>query len=270
MTALIIRLLTILNTEPIDSTMYHIAEVLLQNYSEIQENSIGEMAKLANVSKSTLSKFARELGFDNYIHLKDSSNFIENRENNYYTHLEKINKTMKTNNYKDYFKSIREAADALENNLDFNAVQRLAFDLNRYSKVGILGLFFSESAAVDFQYKLAFAGKFVHTFQNDLKQNEFIRNADDNTLLIIISHSGDFLRYNQLYPTKPKKNMFTDTKAHIFAITSDTDILKLPYVKDAIIYPATSGLQSHLFQYPALIDLIVSQYLSISKQNREL
>ena len=150
MTALIIRLLTILNTEPIDSTMYHIAEVLLQNYSEIQENSIGEMAKLANVSKSTLSKFARELGFDNYIHLKDSSNFIENRENNYYTHLEKINKTMKTNNYKDYFKSIREAADALENNLDFNAVQRLAFDLNRYSKVGILGLFFSESAAVDF------------------------------------------------------------------------------------------------------------------------
>ena len=64
--------------------------------------------------------------------------------------------------------------------------------------------------------------------------------------------------------------MFTDTKAHIFAITSDTDILKLPYVKDAIIYPATSGLQSHLFQYPALIDLIVSQYLSISKQNREL
>lgn len=269
MTALIIRLLTVLNTEPLDSTMYHIAEVLLQDYSKIQKSSIDEMAKQASVSKSTLSKFARDLGFDSYIHLKDSSNFTENRHNNYYNHLIKINNSMKNANYQNYFSSIHEAINALENNLDIRAVQRLAHNLDQYKKVGILGLFFSESAAVDFQYKLAFTGKFVHTFQDDLKQNEFIQNADDDTLLIIISHSGDFLRYNQLYPTKPKKNMFKETKARIFAITSDTEIFKLPYVKDAIIYPETSGLQSHLFQYPALIDLIVSQYLLLSQNNRD-
>src|SRR5699024_7801974 len=143
---------------------------------------------------------ARDLGFDNYIHLKDSSNFIQFKENNYYAHLKNINETMVKDNYQDYFKSIQEATNTLEEHLDFDAVQRLALDLNNYQKVGILGLFFSESAAVDFQYKVAFTGKFVHTFQNDLKQNEFIRNADEDTLLIIISHSGDFLRYNQLYP----------------------------------------------------------------------
>lgn len=263
---LIIRLLTILNTEPEDSTYFNIAEVLLQNYHKIQFNSIDNMASMANISKSTMSKFTRDLGFDDYLHLKDSSNFSELKDKTYYNYTEVISEKIKDGDYTEFFQSFHSILSSLEENIDHDAIKRLADKLVEYKKVGIFGLLFSESTATDFQYKLAFHEKFVYTFQNDLKQNNFILNADEKTLLIIISNSGDFLRYDQMQSYLPKKSIFSDTKAYVFAITSDKNILDLPHVDDAIIYPKGTGMQDHTYIYPVLIDLIVSQY-RIAKQN---
>jgi len=87
---LIMRLLVAINTYPLDSTYHHVATVFIQNYSLIKENSIDEMANLASVAKSTLTKFAKEIGFDNYKHLKDNADFIENRYDNKYNYLTNI------------------------------------------------------------------------------------------------------------------------------------------------------------------------------------
>ena len=80
MELLIIRLLTLLNSETADSTTFHIATVMLEHYQQIANLSIAEMASLANVSKSTLSKFSRKLGFDDYHDLKDNALFAEKRK----------------------------------------------------------------------------------------------------------------------------------------------------------------------------------------------
>ena len=48
-------------------------------------------------------------------------------------------------------------------------------------------------------------GKFIITYQSDLKQIEFIEQADEETLLIIFSNSGGFYSDNNLemiYPTE--------------------------------------------------------------------
>ena len=85
------------------------------------------------------------------------------------------------------------------------SIDELAKCLTTYNKVGAFGLLFSESAAIDFQYKLAYAGKFIITYQSDLKQIEFIEQADEETLLIIFSNSGGFYSDNNLemiYPTE--------------------------------------------------------------------
>ncbi len=67
---LIIRLLTVLNNETTSSTYYHIAQTLLNNYSIIDKSSISDIATLCTVSKSTISKFARSIGFEDYYELK--------------------------------------------------------------------------------------------------------------------------------------------------------------------------------------------------------
>lgn len=50
----------------VDSTDYQIVRTLLGSLGEVGTSSIGEVAKLCGVSKSTLSRFVRGLGFDDY------------------------------------------------------------------------------------------------------------------------------------------------------------------------------------------------------------
>lgn len=139
---LIMRLLVAINTYPLNSTYHHIATVFIQNYNLLKESSINEMADLSNVAKSTLSKFAKELGFDNYKHLKDNADFIENRYNNKYNYLTNIIEFIGERNYLEYFELIMESIIKLEDSIDILAIDRLVDDLIKYEKVGIFGLLF--------------------------------------------------------------------------------------------------------------------------------
>ncbi|MFU1881068.1 MurR/RpiR family transcriptional regulator, partial [Enterococcus faecium] len=113
----------------------------------------------------------------------------------------------------------------------------LAKCLTTYNKVGAFGLLFSESAAIDFQYKLAYAGKFIITYQSDLKQIEFIEQADEETLLVIFSNSGGFLQRQQLRDDVPYRNVFENTKAKIFVITANEEVRNYRFVHDIILFP---------------------------------
>lgn len=60
------RLLYILNENLPGSTWYCIAMKMLQYYGDLDMISIEEMASLCAVSKSTISKFIRVLGYEDY------------------------------------------------------------------------------------------------------------------------------------------------------------------------------------------------------------
>lgn len=252
---LIVRLLTLLNTKSLSSTFGHIALVLIQNYSQIYQLSISDMANLANVSKSTMSKFARKIGFDDYYDLKDNAPFVEDRFNNRLNYLTNIIDVLEKGDLDLYFQAIHSDIRKLQASID-----RFAQQLVFYKKVAAFGLLFSESAALDFQYKLAYNGKFIYTCQNDYQQEQFIRQADKDTLIIVFTNSGDFVRQNQLVPSWPRKNSFAHSKAKIMAITSDTNLVRLDYINDAIVFPHQTDIQTHAFLYQIIMDLIVARY----------
>ena len=60
------RLLYILNENLPGSTWYCIAMKMLQYYGDLDTISIEEMASLCTVSKSSISKFIRVLGYEDY------------------------------------------------------------------------------------------------------------------------------------------------------------------------------------------------------------
>jgi DNA-binding MurR/RpiR family transcriptional regulator len=221
---LIVRLLTILNNERLDSTNYHIAITLLNHYNEISHLSISEVAKLCNVSKSTISKFARSIGFD------------------------------------DYFDAIIKDIEAYKREIDLEAIDRLAKDILHFKNVASFGLLFSESAAFDLQYKLAYNGKFIVTFQSDRKQEEYIEEAEEDTLIIIFSNSGNFLEKQQLRAGTPKKNVFKNTKAKIVVISSNPKVNDYDFVQDSILFPHQTDIQTHSFIYQIVMDMLVSRF----------
>ncbi|MDT2695802.1 MurR/RpiR family transcriptional regulator [Enterococcus gallinarum] len=257
---LIIRLLTVLNNETTSSTYYHIAQTLLNNYSIIDKSSISDIATLCTVSKSTISKFARSIGFEDYYELKKSSTFAENKYHFDLNYISNIINPIEKNGYDDYLDAIIKDISAFKQQSNMRSIDALAKCLTTYNKVGAFGLLFSESAAIDFQYKLAYAGKFIITYQSDLKQIEFIEQADEETLLIIFSNSGGFLQRQQLRDDIPYRNVFENTKAKIFVITANEEVRNYRFVHDVILFPHETIFQTHSFIYQIIMDIIVSKY----------
>lgn len=262
---LIIRLLNLLNTTSPDATYYHIARKLIEHFQQIHELSISQMAEIANVSKSTMSKFAKKIGFDDYYDLKDNAVFVEDCFDNRLNYLTNIVGVLENGGVELYFKAIHEDIDSLQKTIDQRAIDRLAQALITHQNVAAFGLMFSETAALDFQSKLAYNGKFIYTAQNDREQEQFVRDADEDTLIIAFTNSGNFISQNQLIPGRPQKNSFVNSKAKIIAITANPAVKELPYIQDAILFPHETSIQTHAFLYQIIMDLIVVRYRYFAK-----
>lgn len=260
MSLLIIRLITFLNGQPQNTTNYHIASVMIHHYNDIHSSSIDEIAKLCAVSKSTISKFARTLGFDDYYDLKDNATLIEDRFNNPLNYLTNIVTGIQKSGIENYFDGITKDIQYLRDHLDMASIDRVAQALVDHQKVYAFGLVFSESAAIDFQYKLAYAGKFIQTFPDDLVQEDCLRSADDDTLIIIFSNSGDYMIKQQIRTGTPIKDVFLRTKAKIIVITSNQRVAKLPFVTETVVFPHQTSYQTHTVMYQIITDIIVTKY----------
>ena len=64
------RLITALNEKKPDSTEFYIAKMMIWNLWELPRMSISDVAKMCAVSKSTISKFVRDIGFEDYLDFK--------------------------------------------------------------------------------------------------------------------------------------------------------------------------------------------------------
>lgn len=260
MGVLIYRLLLLLSTEPEHKTNFHIARTMLKHYDKIGFYSIDDMAVLCTVSKSTLSKFAKAIGFDNYIALKDASGFIENRYENDLDFLSNIIKPIKNDGPQDYFKAIEQDIQSFNTNLDYSTIDQLANDLMSYEKVSAFGLLFSGTAASDLQMKLAYNKKFIYTTMNELEQEKAIAQADADSLIIIFSNSGKYVTQKQFLKDQVRKTLFQNTHAKIVLITSNENMKSHENVDVCINFQNTTHFQTYSIMYQIIIDLIVSRY----------
>ena len=253
------RLLIILIEEDMHSTRYHIALTMLEHYWDIQKMTIDEMAGLCAVAKSTVSKFCRSIGFGSYQELKNS---VPRNSFNRQTY-DKMNLSYMENHgageYIDRLASDVAAQQALAEDPN---VDRLAVDLTRYGKVAAFGLMYSETAAIDLQSKLAYDQKFIYTAMRDDKQHEFISSAGEDTLIIVFSYSGDYLRRQQLAQGAVRKNVFRESRARLVCITANPQVEKDDLADYCITMPNPSGLTTHSVLYPIVTDLIALKYES--------
>ena len=257
---LIIRLITFLNSQSPDSTYYHVAVTMLENYSRIHLISIEEIAKLCHVSKSTISKFTRQLGFDDYLDLKDNAAFVENRFNNPLNYVSNILTSIESDGVNDYLDAVCEDVNYLREHMDLSAIDHVAKAISDYDNVAAFGLMFSESAALDLQCKLAYNGKFIRSFQDDVLQEAFLKKAKADTLILILTNSGEYLTKQQIKLGTPKKNVFSSTQAKIAVISSNPEVKTLSFVSESIIFPHQTKYQTHGILYQIINDLIVHRY----------
>jgi len=254
------RLLIILNNGKEDSTYYHIANILLCNFASIKDMTISEVADLCFVSKSTISKFTRYIGFDDFLELKLASSYKSNKHSNYLNYSDNILSYMENHTKEEYIDVIIDDLELAKSSIDVNKIDELVENLIKYDKVAAFGLLYSESAAMDLQVKLAYNEKYIITHINDVEQNEFIKNADKDTLVIIFTNSGDYIRKYQLMAGNVDKNIFKQTKAKIVVITANKEMEKHPYVDLCITFQHASSVQTHSILFQIITDFIAIRY----------
>ncbi len=254
------RLLIILNEEETDSTYYHIALTMLEHMDELEDLSITQLAALCAVSKSTLSKFIRFIGYEDY------SEFRYDLPNRYVHEAYSGNYVNNVMGYMDehgpeaMIGAVEEDIRALYETLDWDTVDRLVEDIDSHSRIGVFGMMFSESAALDFQTKLAHNHKFVVTNLSGIKQERFIRQAGSDTLLILFSNSGEYLDHYGNLDGFHGPGLFDSTEAKVVLITANEAMREDPRVAYCLTYPRTHEVCTHRVIYSILTDLITWRY----------
>ncbi|MEY8353483.1 MurR/RpiR family transcriptional regulator [Lachnospiraceae bacterium 54-53] len=259
------RLLIVLNDSDLKSTDYHIAFTLLSNFYLISEMTIKEVADLCSVSKSTISKFIRKLNFEDYAEFKAAAPFVENRSGFKLNYNRNIAEFIEENGLVSYIDIILKDVSSCKHSIDMEKIKELAGYLAEYRKVASFGLLFSELGAMDLQTKLAYNGKFIITNLNDVKQDEYINSAGDDTLIIIYSNSGSYIQRYMLSEFQTKKD-YSKLKAKIVLITGNTRMENHPDVDLCISFTHKSMVQTHSIIYPLINDMIIMEYRKLTRK----
>lgn len=256
----LVRLLTILNNAKDSSTHYHIAEILLKNFARLENMTIVEIAELCFVSKSTISKFIRYMGYEDFAEFKTSAAYRSDCQSNRLNYNDNILGYMKSHTKEEYIDLIIRDLELAKSGIDMKKIDEVADDLMRYEKIAAFGIMYSESAALDFQMKLAYSGKYIISYLDEEEQYSFIKKAEEDTLIIIFSNSGDYIKKYQFVKPYIHKNIFRQTKAKVVIITGNKEMEKYPDIDLCICLEHSSEVQTHQVLFSVATDLIASKY----------
>lgn len=152
----VILLWGIYQTEPSYSVNHMIAEILLRNIFFIKNISSGKLASMCHVSKTSITRFCRDMGYESFSELRMDL-YTWNK-----TYLEKFDVPNIKNHadvYNDYLNQVVFNIEILKSQVPSAQIQALVRDLQDYSDVMIMGHMQSANTAMTFQQNLFCAGE---------------------------------------------------------------------------------------------------------------
>lgn len=255
------RLITTISEGTVGSTEYYIASLMIQNINRLHRISISEIASLCNVSKSTISKFVRQIGFDDYTDFRLEA-VRQKKKDVYILGGDTINITdyMYENGEAAYLSVLFCDIRTLFQGREREKIAELADDIYSYKKIAAFGEVYSQTASMNFQYKMSYYRRFIYTTLNDRKQESYIAGADENTLLIIFSNSGRYISMFSNREGEPEKDCFNKTRAKVTLITSNATMATDVRVDNCIVLNYSTKVQEHPILYQLLIEQIALVY----------
>lgn len=151
MNRLMIRLWGILDGENCNSINYQIAKILMDNLTSIEHSSSSALADLCNVSKPSISRFVKDLGYDDYYDFRAEINhYCPDRGAKFFNCDNE-----EADNYADHYLDHVIEKVALLKKPELQAkIAELAEDIMNYRRVYIMGNMQSGTTASNLHYNL--------------------------------------------------------------------------------------------------------------------
>jgi DNA-binding MurR/RpiR family transcriptional regulator len=184
-----IKLLGIINTNPAEAANSQIAAYVLDNLEHIDYMSAGSLATACNVSKSSVSRFCRELSYEDFYHFQlDAIRYTRN-------HFQKFaiaDETSEEELAGCYLDAVEANIEKMKAQLDEKMVWQIADDIAQCSNLLLLGNMQSGDIAYIMQHNLFVAGKSAVVSVNPSEQRQLVQRIGPDTVIIIFSVSGSF------------------------------------------------------------------------------
>lgn len=190
MARLPILLIGMLNSEPKDSVNYTIAYHIVERIDQMESMNISDLAKQCNVSKATVSRFCRDLGFENFYEMR--ADFAEVKD------VEGMISTVRKRTDAEFLTDVKNSADLMLKNVSEKKLDRLADMINQYENIAIMGHIQSGNAALMLQHDLMnVVNHLTQVLNRPSEQISFFEEIKKPCLVIVFSIRGRF--FHDLY-----------------------------------------------------------------------
>ena len=245
--------LSTLASEKDGSTNSIIAEFILNHLDDMASIGICDLAKQCHVAISSISRFCKEIGLQDYNELKTLLTLPEL----YYEPYSLIDNTQERMNA--YVNKMKECMDQVLCSIDSNKIRQLCLDIQFYKKVAIFGLMKAGSVALNLQCDLLMLKKVTYTKLSYKQQMEYLKNASEEDLIIIFSYTGTYFDYE--FRRLPK----ILNRPKIYCIggnrVENTNDVELEY----ITFDSMQDQASHPYQLQCVASLIAQEYDYLNK-----
>ena len=245
-------LYAVLNASEPDSSDYRIANYLIENIYKMQRFGIQDVADACFVSKSSVSRFCRRIGYADFLSMSQSIKYVQMRTYKRFDEYLDLPAEKMADAYLDQMSQCIQQVRAYASP---DILSELAGLLFRYDKVGIFGQMQSYSVAMNFQFELASLGKHVASFIMMSQQEDFILESGPEAMAIIISSGGRYFQDFSRYFDYQSKN-----RPYLVLITNNQRLKKcVPYDKVYIV-PCDSNTASQPTSLQIFANLVAMHY----------
>lgn len=232
-----------------DSVNCRIANHILDHLSGLKETTISELAKQCYVSVSSISRFCREIGFDDFSELKE---LIETNKNTFTAQDYPVDKKARAETLLNRtLASLQDVVDSV----DLTRIDVLARDIEMYEDVVILGMLKAETVALNLQNDLLALGKRTQSKMSFQKQMEYFKHPETHRLIIIFSFTGVYFDYDFPVDFFEQKR-----RSKIVFVTSDINAKHRGLYDLVVTFKSKQDYASHPSQLQFVANLVALAY----------
>ena len=188
-------LIIFLDTATENDINYNIALFLANNFYRIANMKINEVAKECFVSPSSISRFCRTLGYDNFAHLKQECNSFHSNDKKF-NNLINIPAALMNDNpkeaTKEYVSKVTSHMELLAQSLNWEEIDDVLKLIHDSDHVAFFGTQFSQSVALHFQTDLLMLEKFTMAYTDLSRQLDCAKNLTENSVVILFTVNGNY------------------------------------------------------------------------------
>ena len=126
--------LSTLASEKKDSTNSQIASYLLNHLDDIKDIGIQEMAKECSVAMSSIFRFCKEIGLDDFNELRELLISTNMSFEQYST------SSQSKDRLKEYSSKVKESIEMVEESIDMQQIDLLCKEIKKHDHIAIFGL----------------------------------------------------------------------------------------------------------------------------------